>query len=248
MTGLMYCLAMNAAASGLEDILDWLKCNGLCTNPDKTEVMIFKNKHSHHFGAPITHIAIHNPFARMHVVKVSLTLCYLGVFLHHYLNWETHITTMECCACSTIRTVGILGNSVHGLDFINWGKVYHALILPILTYTLPVWFINSGQISLLKHLQVAQNDAVRKMSGSFKTTPMVPLHYLMAIPPIHFTLTKLWAAFNDRLSRLLPSHLLYTIPFSNPTACWPAFVCPLTSLTCLPFFSSSLSNEIATVT
>ena len=57
-TGPMYRTAIKAVAAGLEDILGWLKCNGLRTDPDKTEFMIFKYRHSPNFGPPISNIAI----------------------------------------------------------------------------------------------------------------------------------------------------------------------------------------------
>ena len=237
MTGPTYCTAITAAAAGLEDILGWLKRNGLRADPDKTELMIFKHRHSPHFGSPISSIVIRDPFHGEYVVKASFTLRYLGVFFHHCLRWDPHVTTMECRARSTIRALGILGNSIRGLDFANWRKVYHALILPILTYALPVWFADSGQKGLINRLQVAQNDAICKISGCFHTTPILPLHHLLAIPPIHFTLTKLHDSFNDRLARLPPNVQIRTIPYHNPAACWPAHISFSTSLTRLPFFS-----------
>ncbi len=178
------------------------------------------------------------------MVKASFTLRYLGVFFHHRLWWDPHVTIMECCACSTIRALGILGNSIRRLDFANWRKVYHALILPILTYALPVWFANSGQKGLIHCLQVAQNDAIRKISGCFRTTPTLPLHHLLTIPPIRFTLAKLHDSFDDRLARLPPTVQLRTIPYHNPAACWPAHVSISTSLTRLPFFSAPPTSSI----
>jgi hypothetical protein len=41
---------------------------------------------------------------------------------------------MTNCAHSTIRGINLLGNSVRGLDFLNWHKVYNALVIPTLTY------------------------------------------------------------------------------------------------------------------
>ena len=84
----------------------------------------------------------------------------------------------------------VMGNSVQGLDFANWRKVFHAVILPILTYGLALWS-DCPTKSLLNILQVAQNDAVRRISGTFRTTPTLPLHHMLAIPPIKYTVGKL---------------------------------------------------------
>jgi len=57
-TGPTYRTAIKAAAAGLEDILGWLKRNGLRTDLDKTEFMIFKYRHSPNFGPLISNITI----------------------------------------------------------------------------------------------------------------------------------------------------------------------------------------------
>jgi len=77
---------------------------------------------------------------------------------------------------------------------------------------------------------VAQNDAVRKMSGAFKTTLIVPLHYLMAIPPIPLTISKLTSVFRLRIQRLPPSTLIHTITTYNPAADWHLSLHPSTCL------------------
>jgi len=43
---------------------------------------------------------------------------------------------MAMRARSTIRSLQVLGNSIRGLDFAHWRKVFHAIILPVLTLTL----------------------------------------------------------------------------------------------------------------
>jgi len=89
---------------------------------------------------------------------------------------------------------------------------------------------------------VAQNDAVRKMSGAFKTTPIVPLHYMLSIPPIPLTIAKLTSVYRLRIQRLPPSTLIRTITTYNPAADWHLSLNPPTCLTCLlldsfpPFF------------
>ena len=61
-------------------------------------------------------------------------LRYLGFFINHKLKWTTYVTTMAMRAQSTIKSISLLGNSVRGLDFMNWRRVYNALIMPVLTY------------------------------------------------------------------------------------------------------------------
>ncbi len=110
-----------------------------------------------------------------------------------------HVKIMANWACSTIRGISILGNSVRGLNFLNWCKVYNALIIPILTYRALVWYTRVQQKGLVHCLQVAQNDGICKITGVFRTTPTEPLHNMTGIPPLSYMLPKLMHAYTLRL-------------------------------------------------
>ena len=135
-----------------------------------------------------------------------------------------------------VCTLHILGNSIHGLDFANWHHVFHAMILPVLTYGSQLWFTRHGQcIGLAKQAQVAQNDAICWVAGYFHTTPVDPLHHLLAILPIHYTLEKLNGSFLDRLLHLPPIHALHMLMSANMVALWDSsFVIPTTLFSLLP--------------
>jgi hypothetical protein len=98
---------------------------------------------------------------------------------------------MANCAHSTICGINLLSNSIHGLDFHNWRKVYNALVIPVLTYEAQVWYTGINQKGLVNHLQVAQNEGIHKITGTFCITPTEPLHNLTGIPPISYVLSKL---------------------------------------------------------
>ena len=136
-------------------------------------------------------IALTDPSSGRYPVKWTNLIWYLGIFIHHTFDWSHHITIMANRARSTTRALNLLGNSVQGLDFANWCHLFHALILPILTYGLPLYTNNPCIKGLIKTLQVAQNEIVRKMSSTFKTSPIIPLHDLISIPPLHLTIRKL---------------------------------------------------------
>ena len=147
------------------------------------------------------------------------------------------MTIMANHAYSTVRALSILRNSVRGLDYANWRKLFYALILPVLTYGFPLYSTQPRNKGLLDILQVAQNDMVRKISGVFKTTPIVPLHYMMAIPPLPLSIKKLTAVFRLRIQRLPLSSLICTITLTNPSADWHLSLNPPTALTrLLPVF------------
>ena len=98
---------------------------------------------------------------------------YLGIFLDDKLSWKHHIATLATRARSTVLTLGVLGNSIRGISYANWRRVFHSIILPTLTYGAALWYSGTAQKGLTGPLQVAQNDALRKMCGVFRTTPVV---------------------------------------------------------------------------
>jgi hypothetical protein len=235
-TGVTFRSAADGAARGFKEITGWLARNGLRAEPDKTELIIFAPKHakpSPVFGPPLKGLALRDPFLGEYVVRPKTSIRYLGVFIDHKLDWSHHNKIMAMRARSTVRSLQILGNSIRGLSFANWRKVFHALIIPVLLYACPVWFTGIRQKKICDMLQIAQNDAIRRISGCFKTTPTATLHSLLSIPPIKYTLHKLRNNYRDRLMRLPPNCRLRTLPTQNTIAFGPSFFTQTTPLTCL---------------
>ena len=172
--------ATNKARDSFTHILDWLHRNGLEVDPAKTEIMVFTppRPNPNLTGGSIIGMKYTDPIYGECPITTTTSLRYLGVFLDHRLKWTNHVTIMANRARSTIRGINLLGNSVRGLDFMNWRKVYNALVIPVLTYGAQVWYTGHKQKGLIKILQTAQNDGIRKITGVFKTTPTEPLHNL----------------------------------------------------------------------
>jgi hypothetical protein len=168
-------------------------------------------------------------------VKQSSVVCYLGVFLKYNLSWDHHVTIMANRARSMVCAISVLGNSVHGINTASWRKIFHALILPVLTYRLPLYASQKHVVGLTKTLQMAQNDVIQKMTGTFCTTLVDLLHFVAAIFLVKITLTKLLGEYADRVHHLPPSHQLCTLLTSpNPITIWPSWFPISTPLTHLP--------------
>jgi len=232
-TGATHHSVIQKCADGFFTVADWLLCNGLCLDPDKTEFIAFQSHRANPecVGALRPSIDLQIPGGGTLQVRRSSLVHYLGIFIDDKFNWEPHIKIMAACAQSSFWGL-LLGNSVHGIDFHNWRLVFHAITLPVLLYGLPVWSHHAPR-SLLRILHVAQNVAVRKISGTFRTTPVEPLHNMLAIPPIKYTIAKYREAFTNHLSKLPPSALLCTLPSNDPSAFYTPPVpipTPLTSL------------------
>ena len=126
------------AAQGVEEVTSWLARNGLKTDPDKTEFLLFYKRKRPNQGSIPASIGLRDPINSEYAVKRSMTVHYLGIFLSHNLSFDHHIKVMATRAKSTVQAINILGNSVRGLDLAGWRKIYHALILPVLTYGVKV--------------------------------------------------------------------------------------------------------------
>jgi hypothetical protein len=137
---------------------------------------------------------------------------------------------MVNCARSTIRGLSVLGNSIRGLDFINWQKVYNAVVILALTYGVPVWYMGHHQKGLVKHMQIAQNEGLHKMSRVFCMTLIEPLHNLTHIPPISYVLDKLIQSYSQHLAGLPPQCKTCTVITMDHCQYWPAYVQPPTHL------------------
>jgi len=232
-TGTTHHSVIQKCADGFYTVADWLLHNGLRLDPDKTEFIAFQPHQANpdHVGALRPSIDLQIPSGGTLQVRRSSLVRYLGIFIDDKFNWEPHIKIMAARAQSSFQGL-LLGNSVCGIDFHNWRLVFHALTLPVLLYSLPVWS-HCAPKSLLRILQVTQNVTVRKISGTFRTTPVEPLHNMLTIPPVKFMVAKYHEAFTARLSKLPPNALLHTLPSSDPSAFYTPptpIPTPLTSL------------------
>ena len=232
--------AATLAAQGLEHVSGWLARNGLRIAPEKTEFISFAPPQwsSDLFGTPFTHLDLRTPHSEFSV-PVSHTVRYLGIFLDDRLSWAHHISTLATRTRSTVMTLGVLGNSIRGISYANWRRVFHSIIIPTLTYGAALWYTGTNQKGLTGPLQVAQNDAIRKMCGVFRTTPVVPLHHVANILPITYRLQAARDQFLARMRSLPPSHILLTMaPHIVP--CRSAIPTSLTSV--LPRLSTYVPN------
>jgi Reverse transcriptase (RNA-dependent DNA polymerase) len=115
----------------------WCMCAGLTIEPEKTEVLFFTrccprpNLHRVHPDALYLPNWEHSTYI---LVKSADHVCYLGFHFDHKLLWDKHIAAVSAQTKSTIKALQLLGNSVRGLDFINWCMAYNAICIPALTY------------------------------------------------------------------------------------------------------------------
>jgi hypothetical protein len=160
-TGTTHHSATRQVAEGFKLVTTWLHQNGLATDPEKSEFISFYKHLSPYTHGPVPNrITLQDLVNSLLTVKWASVVRYLGIFIKHNLTWNHHVTIMANHARSMVCTIGVLGNSVHGMNTANWRKLFHALILPILTYSFPLYASQQHVVGITKTLQVAQNDMI----------------------------------------------------------------------------------------
>jgi hypothetical protein len=174
---------------GYTTCTEWLTRAGLNVEPDKTELLFFKR--SRERSEPPRYIHLPLPAAQTYYrVQATPILRYLGFFFDTKLNWKHHVEVACNRARASIKALQLLGNSVRGLHHAKWRLAYKAICLPVLTYGCQLWFTGK-QVGLVKMLQTVQNEAVKIISGSFRTAPRDALHHLLTILPMDLRLNML---------------------------------------------------------
>jgi hypothetical protein len=193
-------------------VFTWLHQSGFTVDKEKCELMFFHPKitrqHEKRHGVPPKRVTLHLPDNTDVQITPAHSLRYLGVFFTPRLNWTMHVKTMSTRARSIVKGLGVLGNSIRGFHLVSWRKIFISVILPVLTYGSQVWFRDVSQVTLINTLQVAQNEACRKLAGTFHTTPIDMMHSLLSIPSIRFRLRHLLRTQGLRLASQPPSCLL----------------------------------------
>ena len=179
---------------GYSACASWLTRAGLKVEPEKTEVIFFRKRMER--TDPPHNIQLPLSLAGTYSVEATNTLRYLGFFFDTKLSWGHHVEVMCNRARASLKALQLLGNSVRGLDHGSWRLAYNAICLPVLMYGCQLWFTGK-QVTLVKKLQTVQNDAVKIMTGTFRTTPREPLHQLLNILPmkLRLNMTLQTAAF-----------------------------------------------------
>jgi hypothetical protein len=191
---------------------EWLRRSNLAIKPDKTEVLYFRRPYQRN-DFPPDRICLPNPSENTsYAVQASDTVCYLGFFINHKLDWEPHVMIMCNRARASIKALQVLGSSHRRLSMANWRLVFNAVCLPVLSYGCQLWANSTKITSLMKKVQLVFNEGVKVISGAFCTAPREPLHKILRILPARHFLEKLILTSALRLYRVprgsqLLSHL-----------------------------------------
>jgi hypothetical protein len=114
--------AATHAAQGANEVLQWLCRLGLTVDREKMEAMFLHpaKPSMRHLGVQPHGLTLWDGVGDPIHVTPSTSLRYLGVFFTPRLSWGLHMKTLATRARSTIRMLGVLGNSVCGFSLLWW--------------------------------------------------------------------------------------------------------------------------------
>jgi len=126
-------------------------CFGLVMKYDKSEIFHFSRAHND-LNPELDLLAIGAP-----TLKPKTYWRYLGFYFDRCLSFKEHIRYYSTKALSTVKAMGMLGNSSRGLLLLQKHLLYRSCVVPIATYGFRLWFfagaLTKAQVSLLAAMQ-----------------------------------------------------------------------------------------------
>src|SRR5258706_8321814 len=126
---------------------EWLQMRGLKTDQVKCELIHFTKTNRGRHSGPGPSITIPtNMEGISHSIPLSKTIKYLGMWIDSCLTLNEHVKKAMMKAMMAAHSLRLLGNSERGIHQSLWRQLYYGTILPITTYSLPLfWKSHNGQ-------------------------------------------------------------------------------------------------------
>ena len=149
----------------LAKIATWCFYNGLLINPDKTKLLVMRNRQMLLRLPKDFHVTLLGK-----EVTPSNSVRDLGIEMDVMLSFDEHITnTVSSCFASLCQ----INRIKHLFDSKSLENVIHALVFSQLFYCSPVW--SSTSKKNVSKLQSVQNFAARVVTGSRKFEHITPV-------------------------------------------------------------------------
>src|SRR5882762_3793996 len=185
-------------------VVSVLEATGLVLEHEKSEVFHFSRSHNETFPSLILSDTVS--------LVPKTHWCYLGFYFDAKLSFKEHVRYYSTKSISTVKAMGMLGNSSRGLLPLQKRLLYRSCVVPIATYGYCLWFYKGAKIKcLLADLKTMQRRAALWVLGAFRTSPTVAIEALAGLIPIHLHLTKLAQRSQSRLRTLHPNHALHSL-------------------------------------
>ena len=140
-TILVQSLSLQANVSSLRKayalVFELFTALGLALEHDKTELMHFDRSNNRKDNpvldlTPITGV-------RENYIKPKVHWRYLGFYFDRKLTFREHVRYYSTKALTTVKAMGMLGNSARGLSAYQKRLLYCTCVVPIATYGYKLW-------------------------------------------------------------------------------------------------------------
>nr|GAT43545.1 predicted protein [Mycena chlorophos] len=144
----------------------------------------------------------------------SDTAIYLGFVLDRMLNWKSHVERAIAKGTAAMLAVMRLTRPTVGMPHSFVRRLYISVVLPKMEYGLVAWYQpirgdgrKKGSVGVATQLGRVQRDAVRMITGAFKTTATDVMEFHAFVEPVSIRLNR--TARNNALK-------LASLPNSHP--------------------------------
>jgi len=132
---------------------------------------------------------------------------YLGFYFDHSLTFREHIRYYSTKAMTTVKALGMLGNSNRGVLASHKRLLYCTCIVPVATYGLCLWYLQGTRLKgIIKGLSAVQRLVALWITGCFCTSPTGGTEALAGLVPMHILLKRLAARSCACMATLGHSH------------------------------------------
>jgi ribonuclease HI len=138
------------------------------------------------------------------VVKPKALVRWLGIWFDQSLSFKEHVSIRISQAKQAFLRLARLANSERGLTPFAFRQLYRACIDSVADYGSPIWW--KGQASLARRMQALQNLGLRKILGTWKTTPIAPMEVEAALAPPAIRLNTNARRYALRIAKLQLTH------------------------------------------
>ena len=203
-------IATNLLQNYLSTIQDWLLTNRMTASPDKSSITLFtpdrreSNLHPRltMFGTPL-------PLNKNPIL--------LGITYDTHLTFTPHTKTIKHTSLQKNKVLKTLSGTTFGQSKESQCIIYKQYYRNTIDYAHTAWWpIASNSKTNIKNLEIAQNAALRTITGCLHTTPVQHLLSETKTVPIETHLNELGIKFYNRA--LDPSHPCHHItqPSNTP--------------------------------
>jgi hypothetical protein len=182
-----------------QDLLIEQEQNCMQFDVNKTELIHFHSKRSFDLEDDKYAVRIGET-----IFRPKKLVKYLEIWLDFKLIFKAHVEKKIALAKKTFMQIERLSNTEKDLSFQAMRQLYMACISSVADYGVSVWWDN--QKHLLEKFQKLQNQALRKILGVFKTSPIHAMEIEASLSPVKVRFNRICKNYASRILQMHEKH------------------------------------------